>query len=558
LKKRRSDKELTIALCVSLALHTVLLVLLIHEKIELLMQQLSPPRLLADAHKAPRVEEPKEKPADEPPAAILQPIVKPLAELDAPKPPPPPPPPEKPKKPSNQNDENIEWGEKNAKGIAINSAPGKVPLSARKGMEDQSAASRDPEGPEAFEDDPSMSTVPPGENGDGRKPVRDPLAGKGTAGNPSETLGNPNAPVVPPAPLPKRTEVAALTNNGPEELQGNGKSVSQSPVPEKRSPAEANVPAAERDGLPNDPAQAQQILPIKQADVIGIDSNELAYPDVVEALTRPPGLKVSSERSDAIESPVLPSLVSADVISAPSIQPATAALQIKPQPIEEMALKLREADPRTGPAIVEAMMHSPGEITHDGGPAALPELAPADVTKSPEILDAIAALPLEEPRPQEMAQQPEQGAETPAVAAKNEPAGQTFNATGGVPGPTVAAADPAPDTGFESDPFAKIPGVDFHDGKVEARSGRQVKPIRPHLSDAGRRDLLAMNFPTVVFKVRIDKTGKVKDVSVIQGSGSEAIDMPVYRALWEWWFEPPKDKKGNALEDVQLVSIHWG
>jgi TonB family protein len=427
-------------------------------------------------------------------------------------------------------------------------------------MEDQAAASRDPEGPEAFEDEPSMSTVPPGENGDGRKPVRDPLAGKGTAGNPAETLGNPNAPVVPPAPLPKRTEVAALTNNGPEELQGNGKSVSQSPVPEKRSPAEANVPAGERDGLPNDAAQAdaEQILPIKQADVIGISSNEPAYPDVVEALTRPPGLKISPQRTDAIESPVLPNLVLADVTSAPSIQPATAALQIRPQTIEEMALKLGEADPRNGPAIVEAMLHSPGEITHDGGPAALPELAPADVDNTPEILDAIAALPLDEPRPQEMAEQPEQGAEAPSVAAKNEPAGQASNATGGVPGPAVAAADPAPDTGFESDPFAKIPGVDFHDGKVEARSGRQVKPIRPHLSDAGRRDLLAMNFPTVVFKVRIDKTGKVKDVSVIQGSGSEAIDMPVYRALWEWWFEPPKDKKGNPLEDVQLVSIHWG
>jgi len=158
-----------------------------------------------------------------------------------------------------------------------------------------------------------------------------------------------------------------------------------------------------------------------------------------------------------------------------------------------------------------------------------------------------------------MAQQPPQGTPAPAptAVASGKPAAAA-SAKGGMPGPPISAADPAPDTGLESDPFAKIPGVDFHDGKVEARSGREVRPIRPRLNEAGRRDLLAMQFPTVVFKVRIDKTGKVKDVSVIQGSGSEAIDMPVYRSLWEWWFEPPKDKQGNPLEDVQLVSIHWG
>ena len=43
------------------------------------------------------------------------------------------------------------------------------------------------------------------------------------------------------------------------------------------------------------------------------------------------------------------------------------------------------------------------------------------------------------------------------------------------------------------------------------------------------RDLLAQQFPTVLAKVRIDKTGKVVDVHIVRGSGSEAVDMPVYR-----------------------------
>ena len=65
-------------------------------------------------------------------------------------------------------------------------------------LQDQSSASRDPEGPQPFPDEPSLSTVPPGENGDGRKPLRDALAGKGTEGNPADQLSKPQMAVMPP------------------------------------------------------------------------------------------------------------------------------------------------------------------------------------------------------------------------------------------------------------------------------------------------------------------------------------------------------------------------
>jgi protein TonB len=147
---------------------------------------------------------------------------------------------------------------------------------------------------------------------------------------------------------------------------------------------------------------------------------------------------------------------------------------------------------------------------------------------------------------------------TPKPSDSNPPEHASSNSTAGAPGPPTAAADPAADTGLESDPFSKTPGVEFRNGKVEARSGRQVKPVRPRLTEASRRDLLSLRFPTILLKVRIDDTGKVQDVRVLRGSGSEAIDMPVYRAMWQWWFEPPKDKEGKPLPDVQLVAIHWG
>jgi TonB family protein len=271
-------------------------------------------------------------------------------------------------------------------------------------------------------------------------------------------------------------------------------------------------------------------------------------------------VRIAPDRRDALVETVLANVVTADVPRSPTIQSATAAISVKPQPIEEMARLLGETDPLNGLVVVEAMTRPPGATAVEGGEAALPEIARADRPDAAETQDAIVALAMDAPRPAEPARQFEPVPPTPqTVAAANTGAsGSAASATGGAVGPPVAAADPAPDTGLESDPFAKIPGVEFKSGKVEARSGRQIKPIRPRLTEAGMRDLLAQQFPTVLAKVRIDKTGKVVDVHIVRGSGSEAVDMPVYRALWGWWFEPPTDKTGNPLEDVQLVAIHWG
>src|SRR5436305_651587 len=119
----------------SLTLHTALFVLMIHEKIKLLLEELTPPTLV-DARKLPVAEQPITIP--EPPApAIIKPPAKTIPELSSPKPTTPPAreaEKQKPKKPGDQNNENIEWGEKDGKGFAITSAPGKTPMSARQGI----------------------------------------------------------------------------------------------------------------------------------------------------------------------------------------------------------------------------------------------------------------------------------------------------------------------------------------------------------------------------------------------------------------------------------------
>jgi TonB family protein len=554
---KRSDSALTFALCVSLTAHAGLWGLVIHQQISDLNAKLhSPP--LVDLRSLPDDETDERTSPVETPAPLAPVIQQPTQVVQEPKPlslPKPPPP-----KP--EEHEYTEWGEKDKTGFALTSTPGKEDLKARKGAEDQAFASRDPQGPEVFPDDPSMSTVPPGQNGDGGKSSATALAEKGTQSNenlPVPTLSNPAVAMTPPAPLrTQRTVAAGEESRHDSEVAGRATSIL--PANDKQSPAQGNAIADAVAELPNDPALGAQtqILPIKRRDVIGIRSNKPAYPDVVVALTQPPGIRISPPQRDPLNDAALASIVHPDVTGAPAVQPATAALDLSAQPVDEMAERLGANDPRNAPAVVEALTHAPGDTALDGNEAALGDLVLADRPDAAPVQDAIIALTTPDERPdEEIAEQLQVATPPPPVVVaqnKTEPT----PSHGGVPGPAVPAADPAADTGLESDPFAKIPGVEFRDGKVEARSGRQIKPVRPRLTEAGMRDLLAQQFPTVLLKVKIDKTGKVVDVNIVRGSGSEAVDMPVYRALWGWWFEPPRDKKGNPMEDVQLVAIHWG
>jgi len=118
----------------------------------------------------------------------------------------------------------------------------------------------------------------------------------------------------------------------------------------------------------------------------------------------------------------------------------------------------------------------------------------------------------------------------------------------GAPGAEVAAADPAVMSDSESDPFTKRTddnAVVFRDGRVEARLGRKVKTIRPHLSFASQVDLMATQFPRLVVRVHIQPDGSVRRVDIVKSSGSVTADQEVKVALYEWWFEPAKD---NVVE----------
>src|SRR5581483_9654315 len=78
------------------------------------------------------------------------------------------------------------------------------------------------------------------------------------------------------------------------------------------------------------------------------------------------------------------------------------------------------------------------------------------------------------PPQQQNASQP---AASPAHAAPPTPppspaVASAAGGAGGKPGPSIAAADPAPMSDSESDPFGKTAAITFRNGKVVARSGR--------------------------------------------------------------------------------------
>jgi TonB family protein len=141
----------------------------------------------------------------------------------------------------------------------------------------------------------------------------------------------------------------------------------------------------------------------------------------------------------------------------------------------------------------------------------------------------------------------------------SEPAEQAPRLNDGAPASSNApAADPAMMSDSESDPFARSANsIEFHDGRVDVRYGRKVKTVRPRLSLAAKYDLLGMQYPRMVVRMYVESSGEVRRVDIVKSTGSDSADQEVKVALYQWWIEPPKDKRGVALADVVEFPIVW-
>lgn len=122
-----------------------------------------------------------------------------------------------------------------------------------------------------------------------------------------------------------------------------------------------------------------------------------------------------------------------------------------------------------------------------------------------------------------------------------------------------AAGNPLPQNESDSDPFSRISGniVIPRVGRLDVRMGRKVKTTRPQVGVAALLDQVALNNPTVVLEVHIAPAGNVTDVRIAHSSGSNAIDEPTRVAVYDWWFEPAKDKHGKAVPDVIYFAVQF-
>jgi TonB family protein len=127
---------------------------------------------------------------------------------------------------------------------------------------------------------------------------------------------------------------------------------------------------------------------------------------------------------------------------------------------------------------------------------------------------------------------------------------------GGRPGPAAPAADAAQESESEVDPFSKIEAFVRRDGKVAPQFGREVKTVRPKMLPVSVMDAI-MGARTVTLKVRIGPDGKVTGVKVHKSSGSNEVDQPCVVAMYDWWFEPLKDKTGKPVPDTILFTLNF-
>jgi TonB family protein len=223
----------------------------------------------------------------------------------------------------------------------------------------------------------------------------------------------------------------------------------------------------------------------------------------------------------------------------PSQQPAKPAL---PKPVAQPTLAtdlVAEATAKLKTLLIPPPAKSPAEI-------------PAPSPKSVAVQPKTPPTPSVPPAPAVAAVPPAPTPPKPSEQVQVQPA----TGDGLAPG-RAAAADPYQQSDSESDAFTTVGSAVVHDGRINVRSGRRIKTVRPLLLVPGILDTLGVSDPTVQLKVNIDASGKVAFVTVVHSSGSNDIDQPCVVAMYDWWFEPSRDSKGKPIPDVVLFTLSF-
>lgn len=386
-----------------------------------------------------------------------------------------------------------ELGERNAKGIGANSSPGDRPLQAPEADLDQAFLNRDPSSPGRTTAPPIDLTGPVGEGGHG-----------GQIGIAARAQRQVDEPPVPPA---------AASAISPSQIPP------APPAPKPlEAPQSAAIPTVRRTDLPA--AAAAPAVPVPGAGKADhpLAAAEKAQPDA------PLPLKEQSADSRALAHAPTDPLKKGDSFAQYALAPAAA-----PPPDSELGKELPAA-------LAQGHLQRDTEGT---------EVAISTPLSSPPVPQATL------PTPQKPQRAPTVASPVPvAQAAQARPA----TGDGRAPG-HIARTNPLPQSDSDSDAFSKIGSAVFHNGRLDVREGRKVRTTRPQILVPGLLDEFGLANPTVVLKVNIDATGKVTNVDIFRSSGSNDLDQPCLRAVYDWWFEPAHDAAGKAIPDAVLFAI---
>jgi outer membrane biosynthesis protein TonB len=128
-----------------------------------------------------------------------------------------------------------------------------------------------------------------------------------------------------------------------------------------------------------------------------------------------------------------------------------------------------------------------------------------------------------------------------AIEAAAKPADATPEQKPQEPAPQATASSATPDPAdagkSDLDAFAVEESATFARGGIEARKGRQVELVRPRVDLSFLADATRLQRPlTVKLQIDTDKTGKPREVKLLQSSGSSTIDDAVRLAIYDSWF----------------------
>jgi TonB family protein len=377
-------------------------------------------------------------------------------------------------------------------------------LQAPQADQDQAFLSRDPVGMGRIGDPPAFWTGPRGEDGSGGQ-----VGGPNSAANPAH------------APSP---EVAAAPANPAHSPSADAPSANQAKASDAPSPTQPPRQSIVRGPEPETPSitpPADVTPPPANTAMVGTATVDLKQPPVDEVKAKGPLVQVASTADGSLQ------LAPFEGPPALPVPPSSTAPPTKPDAPPDHAAVALAPEVKAPVAAVAAPPPPAVDI-------ALPK--PPEKQATPMQI-AMAQSP-----------QPMLVAPAPAIVTTGDAR---------APGRDRAAADPAQESDSESDPFSTKEVAIMRDGRLEVREGRKVKTTRPHFLPGSEAAFYANPDATLVLKISIDETGKVKSADIIRSAGSVEIDQPCRVAVYDWWFEPTHNKAGKPVPDVVVFTIHF-